>query len=53
MVAESSSGDIRERFDEDALDFSIEDGGGGASAKHGAEADRRHRPVAWIGGVAA
>jgi hypothetical protein len=51
MVAESSSGDIRERFDEDALDFSIEDGGGGA--KHGAEADRRHRHVAWIGGVAA
>jgi hypothetical protein len=53
MVAESSLGDIRRCFNEDVHDFSIEDGGGGASAEHGGEADRQRRPMARSGGVTA
>jgi hypothetical protein len=40
------------RFNEDALDFSIEDGGGGTETEHGGEADRRRRPTVQSGGVA-
>jgi hypothetical protein len=40
------------RFNEDTLDFSIEDGGGGADTEHGGEADRWRRPTVQSGGVA-
>jgi hypothetical protein len=36
------------RFNEDTLDFSIEDGGGGADTEHGGEADRQCRVVGLL-----